>query len=94
LCLFFPIAVFSGNLFRAYISDRRKIINEASVFKYKAGERSIGKGIIPDEYCIHIIDQSEIKNTIKIFDEIYVYFKKEIIQKIKTLVKNKKNSKD
>lgn len=77
LCLFFPLVIFSGNLFRAFMKKRR-LIKKHSIFSYKTGGKSLKQeGIIPEEYCIHIITKSEIKKTISIFERMFKEFVKE-----------------
>jgi len=79
--IWFPVVVFSGNLYRAMM-HKRKTVSKKGVFGYRTGAAVDGQKE-PMQFYVHIIDKQSLHKTLRQFNQLYKKFK----QYIKTNIK-------
>ena len=79
--MYFPIVVFSDNLYKGGLTDR-KTLKPQKVFRYRTGMTSSDKEMLND-FDIHICDISAFTNLIKVFTYTHNNYWKFLVKKIK-----------
>jgi len=74
-----PLVIFSGKLYKATISKKRKTLKKEKYFKYRIGKSSLEKEkLIPEEYYVHIIDIQDLGRFVRVCNYIFNNFKNNI----------------
>ena len=83
LIMFFPTVVFSGDLYKADLTGKRKGLKKQGIFHYRTG-MAFGDEESLDEFDIHICDIVNFNILLKVFNYVYKQFSLSFFKKVKS----------